>query len=641
MPKAQGPRRRTEHSTPRRPRRGLEPRLQALEERNLLSAPVAPTADEQYMLELINRARANPAAEGQRLLQLAQTDPLIHAATGNWDMNLFYQLISSHGPLPPLAFNPGLIEAARDHNQVMLAVNDQVHSPKGYLTNPAVATASNGQAFYPVGNAQWATGENIFGYGQNVRRPTVQDYLDYYHAGFMIDWGNLDFSHLENILAPGPAEAATAGHFPYSEVGIGVLANAVPTIPPAHDPGNMGQSVGPVLVTEEFGWRSDGNAFLTGVAYDDLNENNFYDPGEGLGSVVITAVGRAGQGTFQTQTWDSGGYSLPLPPGTYDVTARGNLPAPQSTVITIGADNVLWDLRIDPSQRADLPVPGAFSAGGHTEVAAFRPSTAQWILPGASAPVQFGAPNLDLPVPGSYDVPGHTEIAVYRPTTAQWFIQGPTGTRVVSFGAPNLDIPVPGDYDGDGRTDMAVYRPTTAQWFIWGSSAGPKVVKFGAPNLDIPVPGDYDHTGHLELALYRPTTAQWLILSPSGPRAVSFGQPGVDIPVPGDYDGDGRTDIAVYRPTTAQWFILGSSAGPEVFQFGAPNLDIPVPGNYDGLGRSELAVYRPTTAQWFITTGTKGHITQLGQGGLYAPLSLSDRTSVVSLGTQTSRFGIA
>ena len=45
-------------------------------------------------------------------------------------------------------------------------------------------------------------GENIFAYAQNVNRPTVQDYVNYYHAGFLIDWGNLDFGHLAGHVAP-------------------------------------------------------------------------------------------------------------------------------------------------------------------------------------------------------------------------------------------------------------------------------------------------------------------------------------------------------------------------------------------------------------------------------------------------------
>ena len=50
-------------------------------------------------------------------------------------------------------------------------------------------------------------------------------------------------------------------------------------------------------------------------------------------------MGTAGQGTFQTQTWSSGGYSLQLPPGTYRVTASGsNLPNTQTRTVTIGED---------------------------------------------------------------------------------------------------------------------------------------------------------------------------------------------------------------------------------------------------------------------------------------------------------------
>ena len=45
-----------------------------------------PTNEEQYYLELINRARANPAAEGARLAAIA--DPDIQTAYGYWNVDL-------------------------------------------------------------------------------------------------------------------------------------------------------------------------------------------------------------------------------------------------------------------------------------------------------------------------------------------------------------------------------------------------------------------------------------------------------------------------------------------------------------------------------------------------------------------------
>src|ERR1700722_18461004 len=86
-----------------RPRGRRRATLERLEPRTLM-AGLAPTDAEQYMLELINQARANPAAEGQKLLALAATNPLIHQATSGENLNLFYQEISSFAPEPPLAF---------------------------------------------------------------------------------------------------------------------------------------------------------------------------------------------------------------------------------------------------------------------------------------------------------------------------------------------------------------------------------------------------------------------------------------------------------------------------------------------------------------------------------------------------------
>src|SRR5581483_2650731 len=124
----------------------------------------------------------------------------------------------------------------------------------------------------------------------------TQAVVDYFDAAFFLDWGNPDFGHLKNLLAPGPAETTVtsgSGPTPFSEIGIGLLLGASPV-----SSSGSGLNVGPDLVTQEFGWRQNV-AFLTGVVYNDSDNNGFYTPGEGVGGVTIQAVGTAGQGTFQ------------------------------------------------------------------------------------------------------------------------------------------------------------------------------------------------------------------------------------------------------------------------------------------------------------------------------------------------------
>ena len=577
-----------------------------LESRRLMTAGTAPTDLEQYMLELINRTRANPTAEGQRLLSLAQTDPLIHQATLNWNLNAFYQTISSYAPEPPLAFNPRLIDAALAETNAMLAANAQHHSLPGYLNNPAVAVDTDGQTYYNTTNLSWATGENIFAYSQGVNTASPTAYADFFEAGFLLDWGNPDFGHLKNILGPGPAEAnLAAGVYPYSEIGIGLVTNVIPTTPAA-------TNVGPAIVTQEFGWRQ-GNAFLTGTFYLDAQNTGFYAPGEGYGNVTIRAVGTNGQGTFQTQTWSTGGYSLQLPPGTYNVTASGPLPGVQTTTITIGADNVSWEMGFSPTQASDIPVPADYDGLGHAEVATYRPASGLWQIddPGVGVrSVSFGQPG-DIPVPGHYDG-GHAEIAVYRPSNATYYVLGPNGPYSVQFGLPG-DVPVPGDYDGDGRTDFAVYRSSNGTWYIWQSSTQSFSIKqWGIPYLDQPVPAAYDGSGRTEIAVIRPTTDQWFIVTPNGVRGFQFGTPGM-VPVPADYDGIGRAEPTLYQMSTGDWFIR--TTGRTVF-FGLPGIDSPAPADYDGDGRTDFAVYRPSTSETFIQYSRGGNgYDQIGRGG--------------------------
>jgi hypothetical protein len=630
--------------------RKFRPALAELEPRLALAGDLAvPTADEQYMLELINRMRANPTAEGQRMLALVRADPVLQAATRNWNLNQFVQVISSFAAAPPLAFNTRLIAAARVESARMLAINNQVHSPQGFLTDPAVAKASDGQAYYPVDNLSWATGENIFAYSSNVQKTRIRDYVDYLEAGFVIDWGNPDYGHLHNLLAPGPS-GVTPSVAPFSEIGVGLLTGAVPTVASPN-----GSDVGPVIVTQEFGWHT-GNAFLTGTFYKDTDGDNFYSPGEGLGSVSITA-NRRGGGTYQATTWASGGYSLAVPAGTYDVTASGAGTDGLTAVVTIGQDNVGWGARLSASSASpagDTPVPGDYDGDHKADRAVYQPSTARWFLRsslnGQASIFTWGAAgSTDQPAPADFDGDGKTDLAVYQPSTARWQIRTmgstPSLTSVVWGQAGSGDIPVPGDYDGDGKADIAIYRPSTAQWFILGSSTGPRVVTFGLAGVDLPVPADYSGDGTLELATYRPTTAQWFLGNASGVVLINgyvWGAAGsTDVPVPGDYDGDRRVDLAVYRPGTGQWFL--NIAGAPPFTWGAAgSTDQPAPADYDGDGKVDLTVYRPESAYWYTAGSAVGLSAILfGRAGVGTSTTALAGQGITAIGTFTGRTALA
>src|SRR6478672_6855998 len=106
-----------------------------------------PTDEEQYNLELINRARANPVAESIRLANT--TDPDVRSSYTYFGVNLV--LMQSQFLLipaaPPLSMNATLLNAARAHSQNMLANNYQGHTgPDGSLTTrlQAYTSGANG-----------------------------------------------------------------------------------------------------------------------------------------------------------------------------------------------------------------------------------------------------------------------------------------------------------------------------------------------------------------------------------------------------------------------------------------------------------------------------------------------------------------
>jgi cysteine-rich secretory family protein/carboxypeptidase family protein len=275
-------------------------RVEKLELRRLLTATgVEPTAAEQYMLELVNRARANPAAE---------------ASADGIDLNegLAPGTISPD-PKQPLAFNPLLISAARSHSNWMIQ-NDTFAHDEGSV-DPGGQMSAAGYPF--VGN--WTWGQNIAFRGQTVVSPNVPQTVAQEENDLFIDAGIAGRGHRTNLMNDS-----------FKEIGVGVGTGDY-------------QGYNAVMTTQDFAAES-GDSFLTGVAYRDSDGNKFYSVGEGLGSITITATRASDNAVFSTTTWSAGGYTLTLAPGTYSVTATGaGLGTVTTGNVTISDRNVQLD----------------------------------------------------------------------------------------------------------------------------------------------------------------------------------------------------------------------------------------------------------------------------------------------------------
>ena len=256
-----------------------------------------PTNEEQYQLELMNRARANPDSEGIRLEFDTTAQVVIDYSYFAKQQNYFAptpkQVDSSFAPYParpPMAFNADLCRAARGHDTVMLMVDAQYHYIDTSKYHGIDGGAGGPQTrIDSQGYSNWSNwGENVYDYGNGM-----DDIL----AAFLVDWGNSDLAHRHNIMSFDPGDAI------WNEVGVGILH------------GSDSAGVGPILITEDFGRRMIDNfftapyTFVLGVVYTDANQNGLYDMGEGDSGVTITLSSGS---TYYAITTGSGGYAIPF-----------------------------------------------------------------------------------------------------------------------------------------------------------------------------------------------------------------------------------------------------------------------------------------------------------------------------------------
>ncbi|MBI1196443.1 MAG: calcium-binding protein [Phenylobacterium sp.] len=274
-----------------------------------------PTAEEQLLLEYINAARIDPLGDAARYISsyagtATSADAAINSALKFFGVSgpALLEAYSALTPVRPLAWNDALSDAAQGHDAAMIAADMQTHQAPG--------EAGLGARVAAAGYNYTLAGENVFAFAESPL---------YAHAGFMVDWGS----------GPGGMQSP-AGHRDnimdgtFREIGVAIVHETNPST-----------DVGPQVVTEDLGARSQADVFILGVAYADTDGDDFYSIGEGRSGLHV-ALGGAGADNFAT-----GGYTLESSltgVQTVTLTGAGLSGAVSVTLNLASGDNVKLDV---------------------------------------------------------------------------------------------------------------------------------------------------------------------------------------------------------------------------------------------------------------------------------------------------------
>jgi len=261
-----------------------------------------PTPDEEWMRFLINRARADPEAEADRL-GVVNTHPGA-VPEGAYDVGEGITLEGLEDQREywaryqfarqPLAWNKSLLTSARNHSDDMHEYNNFSHYttqssydyPRG--ASPADRAVIEGYPTHYVG-------ENLV-CGQPAGAFSAADM----HESLFVEPDYEGRGHRRNML-----------HSPWREVGIGFCSG---------DPNAGGWTD---FWTIDFGtdalsgdlsdpYPEIDTAFVTGVVYDDLNADGGHQPGERMPGVRVWAWGGDDLLAWHADTAAGGGYAIPL-----------------------------------------------------------------------------------------------------------------------------------------------------------------------------------------------------------------------------------------------------------------------------------------------------------------------------------------
>jgi hypothetical protein len=542
---------------------------EALEPRHLLTS-VTMTANDQLLLELVNLARSNPAAEVQRWAGESLNDGLSPGTISNT-------------PKQPLAPHQSLINAAVAHSQDMLAFDYFSHTGR----NGSTPTNRANAAGYPN-----SVGENIAWAGSTGQINQVQHVYERHRA--LLD----SEGHRRNLMTEWYDEAGTGIRYGVFTSGLNYNAS---------------------MATQLFGSRH-GNSFITGVAYSDLVvDDDFYTVGEGAGGILVTARNTANGQTYSVTTGPSGGYGLQVPDGTYTVVAMGGQINGEVTIggVTVDGLNVKVDIitteGTPPAQAVEVTTNGMGIVGRSGGVWWQATSTGVNLVNQNWGAWSNAVPWDDVQ---TADVNGDGRADVIGRTNGRWWVARSTGTEFVNefWGAWSTRVGwqnvLVGDFNGDGRDDL-IGRTEGGQWWV-GRSTGSEFINepWGAwsprANWQHVQVGDFNGDGRDDI-LGRASSGGWWVAKSTGTGfemefwgAWSTAVNWTHIQT-GDFNGDGRLDL-MGRAGSAWWLAesTGASFVNRVWTGWSDRVvweNIRV-GDVDGDGRDDLI--GQTGGQWWV-----------------------------------------
>lgn len=296
-----------------------------------------PTAEQQFMLELLNRLRMAPAAELEKMVNMSspgvwdspKSDHATVASALNYYAVSASELFSQWSTLteaPPIAWNDTLAAASTTYSNLMVTTNQQAHFLDGQSTSQRLVNAGYSSNWGDVAQTLFATAADV----------------THGHAALSIDWGPDGGSGTG--IQPGATHRVALMDPLFKEIGIGFQTVAIPI--------SNDEVTGPLVMTEHLanarrfnGVSLVADAILTGSIFDDsVLGDAFYTPGEGLGGMMVLVYDNStGTLVASGQTNSVGGFNIALTgltDGTeYRVEAPGTGQAAQTFMLNAWQEN--------------------------------------------------------------------------------------------------------------------------------------------------------------------------------------------------------------------------------------------------------------------------------------------------------------